>query len=83
MRLNGDRALGKTIALNWRFSDTRQDVLLTLENSALSQLSDTQSASADATLTLTRATLDEISLQRLDVPAHCCLAASGQRQGRS
>ena len=69
VRLNGDRAAGRTIALNWRFTDTKQDVLLTLENSALSHLVDTQATNADATLTLTRATLDEISLQRLTFPA--------------
>jgi alkyl sulfatase BDS1-like metallo-beta-lactamase superfamily hydrolase len=72
VRLNGDRALGKTLALNWHFTDTKQDVLLTLENSALSHLVDTPATpatNADATLTLTRATLDEISLQRLTFPA--------------
>ena len=35
VRLNGDKAQGKTIVLNWRFTDTGQDYVLNLENSAL------------------------------------------------
>ena len=59
---------GKTIVLNWRFTDTRQDYVLSLENSALSHMADQVDPNANATLTLTRATLDEISLQRLTFP---------------
>jgi alkyl sulfatase BDS1-like metallo-beta-lactamase superfamily hydrolase len=69
VRLNGERAQGKNIVLNWRFTDTKENITLNLENSALSHLSDAQAANADATLTLTRATLDEISMQRLTFPA--------------
>jgi alkyl sulfatase BDS1-like metallo-beta-lactamase superfamily hydrolase len=50
--------------LNWRFTDIKQDYVLNLENSALTSIADTQAENADATLTLTRATLDEISLQK-------------------
>ena len=64
VRLNGDKAAGKTIVLNWRFTDTKQDYVLNLENSALTCVADTQADDADATLTLTRATLDEISLRK-------------------
>jgi alkyl sulfatase BDS1-like metallo-beta-lactamase superfamily hydrolase len=64
VRLNGDKAAGKTILLNWRFTDIKQDYVLNLENSALTSIADTQAENADATLTLTRATLDEISLQK-------------------
>ncbi len=69
VRLNGERAQGKRIVLNWRFSDTQQALWLNLENSALTHLMGAQAAQPDATLTLTRATLDEISLQRLSFPA--------------
>ena len=69
VRLNGDKAAGKTITLNWRFTDTKQDYLLNLENSALTCVPDTLAADADATLTLTRATLDEISLEKTTFPA--------------
>ena len=64
VRLNGDKAAGKTTVLNWRFIDTKQDYVLNLENSALTFVADMQADNADATLTLTRATLDEISLQK-------------------
>ncbi|MFZ0677468.1 alkyl/aryl-sulfatase [Candidatus Binatus sp.] len=64
VRLNGDKAAGKTIVLNWRFIDTKEDYVLNLENSALTFVADMQADNADATLTLTRATLDEISLQK-------------------
>lgn len=68
VRLSGDKAQGKTIVLNWKFTDTQQNGVLSLENSALSYTADAQSASADATLTLTRAALDDISLQKTTVP---------------
>jgi alkyl sulfatase BDS1-like metallo-beta-lactamase superfamily hydrolase len=69
VRLDGDKAQGKTIVLNWQFTDTKQNFVLNLENSALTHVADAQAANADATLTLTRATLDEISLQKTSFPA--------------
>lgn len=69
VRLDGDKAQGKTIVLNWQLTDTQQRYVLTLENSALSYVADTQAPSADATLTLTRATLDDITLQKTTFPA--------------
>ncbi|WP_280150727.1 alkyl sulfatase dimerization domain-containing protein [Piscinibacter sp. XHJ-5] len=69
VRLNGDKAAGKTIVLNWQFTDVKQSYVLNLENSALTYVAGAQSETADATLTLTRATLDEISLQRTTFPA--------------
>ena len=69
VRLNGDKAAGKAIVLNWQFTDSKQNYVLNLENSALTYLANSQSANADATLVLTRATLDEITLQKLTFPA--------------
>ncbi|MDM0112359.1 alkyl sulfatase dimerization domain-containing protein [Variovorax sp. J22R133] len=69
VRLNGEKAAGKTTVLNWQFTDTKQNYVLNLENSALTYVAGAQSANADATLTLTRATLDEISLQKTTFPA--------------
>jgi alkyl sulfatase BDS1-like metallo-beta-lactamase superfamily hydrolase len=68
VRLDGEKAKGKLIVLNWQFTDTKQHYLLNLENSALTYVPDAQSGSADATLVLTRATLDQISLQKLTFP---------------
>jgi alkyl sulfatase BDS1-like metallo-beta-lactamase superfamily hydrolase len=69
IRLNADKAAGKTIVLNWQFTDTKRNYVLNLQNSALTFLADAQAASADATLMLTRATLDQISLQQTTFPA--------------
>ena len=83
VRLNGDKAQGKTIVLNWQFTDTRQNYVLNLENSALTCMADAQAANADATLTLTRATLDEISLQRTTFQAALQagqIAVTGKRE---
>ena len=83
VRLNGDKAAGKTIVLNWRFTDTKQDYVLNLENSALTCVPDMQADNADATLTLTRATLDEISLQKTTFQVGVAVRADrGHRQGR-
>lgn len=68
VRVNGDKAQGKSIVINWRFTDTQQDYALTLSNSALSHAAGTQAPNADATLTLARATLDDISLQKTSFP---------------
>jgi len=64
--LNGPKADGKTIVLNWNFTDTGEQYVLTLENSALTYSGpDRQSSEADTTLTLARTTLDEINLGHL------------------
>lgn len=83
VRLDGDKAQGKTIVLNWRFTDTGQNFVLSLDNSTLNHQADAQAANADATLTLTRATLDEISLQRTTIPAAMQagqIGVTGQRE---
>jgi alkyl sulfatase BDS1-like metallo-beta-lactamase superfamily hydrolase len=64
VRLNGNKAAGEHIVLNWLFTDTQQEYVLNLENSALTCAPGARATNADATLTLTRATLDEISLQK-------------------
>ena len=69
VRLNGEKAQGKTLVLNWRFTDTKQNYVLNLENSALTYMADAQADKPDATITLSRATLDEISLQKTTFPA--------------
>ena len=68
MRLDGRKAEGHRLAVNWQFTDTGECLLLNLENSALTHQMGVQRADADATLKLARATLDEITLQRLTFP---------------
>ncbi len=82
VRLNGDKAAGKTIVLNWHFNDTKQDYVLNLENSALTCVAEKRSDRADASLSLSRATLDEISLRKTTFDAALQsgqIAVSGNR----
>jgi alkyl sulfatase BDS1-like metallo-beta-lactamase superfamily hydrolase len=61
VRLNGPRAAGKKISLNVNFSDLNKQYALVVENGVLNH--STQLADApDATLTLSKATLDRIQL---------------------
>ncbi len=68
MRLDGAQAEGQRSRINWCFSDTGEQLLLNLEHCALTHRLGVQDPQADATVTMTRATLDEISLQRLSFP---------------
>jgi alkyl sulfatase BDS1-like metallo-beta-lactamase superfamily hydrolase len=68
VRLNGPKAEGKKIAINWNFSDTHQQYVLNLENSALTHIANKQLPNADATLTLARATLDSILMRKTTFP---------------
>jgi alkyl sulfatase BDS1-like metallo-beta-lactamase superfamily hydrolase len=81
IRLNGPKADGKRAVLNWVFTDTDQTIVLNLENSALTHRSDARAAHADATLTLTRQTLNAIMLQQttfLEAAAGGKLVIEGQ-----
>ncbi|MGY3603917.1 MULTISPECIES: alkyl/aryl-sulfatase [unclassified Bradyrhizobium] len=60
IRLNGPKADGKRIVLNWKFTDTNETFILNLENCALTYVADTQTGDADASFTLARSTLDEV-----------------------
>jgi alkyl sulfatase BDS1-like metallo-beta-lactamase superfamily hydrolase len=60
VRLNGPKAEGKRIVLNWSFTDTGENFVLNLENSALTYVAGVQADDADAGFTLARGTLDEI-----------------------
>jgi alkyl sulfatase BDS1-like metallo-beta-lactamase superfamily hydrolase len=68
VRLNGLKAVGKTAVLNWVFTDTGQVYVLNLENCALTHRSGQRAAHADATLTLTRHTLNAIMLTQTTFP---------------
>jgi alkyl sulfatase BDS1-like metallo-beta-lactamase superfamily hydrolase len=60
VRLNGPKAEGKRARINWQFTDSGQNYLLNLENSALTYLAGRNDPAADVTLTLTRSTLDAV-----------------------
>lgn len=68
VRLDAAKAEGKSMVINWRFTDSGQRFVLTLENSALTHVADRQAETADATVTLSRATLDAITLKQTSFP---------------
>jgi alkyl sulfatase BDS1-like metallo-beta-lactamase superfamily hydrolase len=68
VRLNGPKAEGKHIVLNWSFTDTGETFVLTLENCALTYVEGAQVAAADASFTLARATLDEVVAKQMSFP---------------
>jgi alkyl sulfatase BDS1-like metallo-beta-lactamase superfamily hydrolase len=58
--LNGPKAGGKHIIINWDFTDTGEKYVLNLQNSSLTYTSGKLSDKADVTVTLQRATLNSI-----------------------
>jgi alkyl sulfatase BDS1-like metallo-beta-lactamase superfamily hydrolase len=60
VRLNGPKAEGRRIVLNWNFTDTNETFILNLENCALTYAAGAQAADADAGFTLPRGVLDEV-----------------------
>jgi linear primary-alkylsulfatase len=68
VRLNGDKAEGKTIVVNWTFPDTVERYALTLQNCALTYLADRHAEAADATVTLDRSTLNRVILRQQSLP---------------
>jgi len=68
VRLDAAKAEGKKLVINWNFTDSNQQFVLTLENSALTHIAG-QRPGADATVTLSRATLDAVTLKETSFPA--------------
>jgi alkyl sulfatase BDS1-like metallo-beta-lactamase superfamily hydrolase len=60
VRLNGPKAEGKRIVLNWSFTDTGETFILNLENSALTYAAGALASGADAGFTLARGVLDDV-----------------------
>jgi alkyl sulfatase BDS1-like metallo-beta-lactamase superfamily hydrolase len=68
VRLNGPKAEGKHIVLNWVFTDTNESFALTLENCALTYAAGVQAPKADASFTLPRSLLDEVIAKQATFP---------------
>lgn len=62
--LNGTRAGTAKMVLNWQFTDTKESILATLDHAALTHLPGRTSASADATVTTTRAVFNALVLRQ-------------------
>jgi len=67
VRLDSDKAVGHDLTLNWSFEDPQQDYNLTLRNGVLTHRAGIN-PQADAGLTMSKATLEQISLKQLDFP---------------
>jgi alkyl sulfatase BDS1-like metallo-beta-lactamase superfamily hydrolase len=68
IRLNGPKAEGKTIVLNWHFTDTGERWVLTLENCALTYIEGAPAAKADAGFVLARGVLDAVIAKHTSFP---------------
>ncbi|HSI81588.1 MAG TPA: alkyl sulfatase dimerization domain-containing protein [Solirubrobacterales bacterium] len=61
-RLDGPRAAGERIVVNWRFTDLEEEWTMTISNGALSAIPARHDADADALIVLTRSALDTLIL---------------------
>jgi alkyl sulfatase BDS1-like metallo-beta-lactamase superfamily hydrolase len=64
VRMNADKAEGKKLSFNWAFTDTNETYNVNIENSALTVVAGKVDPDAHASLTLKRATLDQILLKQ-------------------
>ena len=62
VRLNGEKAFGKTIVLNITLPDTKQKYTLSVEHGALSYSANRHASEADADLNIPRSVLNDIVL---------------------
>jgi len=62
VRLNGDRAAGKSIEINMELTDTNEKYVVGVENSAIHYSKDKVAASADVSITTTREALNDVML---------------------
>jgi alkyl sulfatase BDS1-like metallo-beta-lactamase superfamily hydrolase len=69
MRLNGPKADGKRIVLNFNFTDVKQKYMIEMIHGVLNHTSGRQDSKADATIALTRETLNQIVLQQTTLKA--------------
>jgi alkyl sulfatase BDS1-like metallo-beta-lactamase superfamily hydrolase len=67
MKLNGPKADGKRIVMNFNFTDVKQKYLIEMIHGVLNNTPDRQAGDADATITLTRETLNQIVLGQTDL----------------
>ncbi|MBC3210376.1 MBL fold metallo-hydrolase [Pseudomonas sp. SWRI111] len=67
VRLDSDKAVAHDLTLNWTFEDVQKDFNLTLRNGVLTHRAGLN-PTADAGVSLSRDTLEKISLKQLDFP---------------
>lgn len=62
IRLNGERAAGKSVLLNLTLTDTKESYVVGVENSAIHYSKGKTSRSANASITMTRSNLNNVML---------------------
>ena len=67
VRLDSDKAVNHDLTLNWTFDDLQKEFNLTLRNGVLTHRAGLNPA-ADASVSLSKDTLEKISLKQLDFP---------------
>jgi alkyl sulfatase BDS1-like metallo-beta-lactamase superfamily hydrolase len=77
VRLNGPKAVGKSAVINFHFTDTGEEAVAILSNAALSHVLGRQDPNADTTLTLSRATLNDVMLGATTFPDAIAAGAVG------
>ncbi|RKS27315.1 alkyl sulfatase BDS1-like metallo-beta-lactamase superfamily hydrolase [Pseudomonas sp. WPR_5_2] len=68
VRMDSDKAQGHDMTLNWNFDDLDQHFALTLRNGVLTYREHASHAQPVASVTMSKAVLDKISLRQLDFP---------------
>ncbi len=73
VRLNGPKAKGKAITINWYFSDTNERYILYLDNSVLNHIAGRQSKSADCSIEIRRYLFNKVIAGQTTFPARILL----------
>ncbi|MES2264633.1 MAG: alkyl sulfatase dimerization domain-containing protein [Pseudomonadota bacterium] len=69
IRVDSDKAQGHDMSLNWTFEDLGKTFALTMRNGVLTWREGMKNRQADVSVTMSKATLDRISLRQLDFPS--------------
>ena len=69
IQINADKAAGKNITINWSLTDTKQDYTLFLENSVLNHWPNSKLDNAQASVYMTRETLNQFLMGQIGMEA--------------
>jgi alkyl sulfatase BDS1-like metallo-beta-lactamase superfamily hydrolase len=67
IRLDAAKAAGQAMVINWHFTDRQERLALTLKNCTLTHRMGDEAPDANASVTTTRATMDDIMLRRTTI----------------
>jgi alkyl sulfatase BDS1-like metallo-beta-lactamase superfamily hydrolase len=73
LRLNGPKAAGRSLTVNWHFTDTEERYVLSLENAVLNHSAGRQAQGADCSVSLTRSLFNDILTGKTSFPARVLL----------